>query len=92
MPCFDAYVVYFLMALETYVTSEFLHGVCILRLVACLGGKLTLEECWASWRRVLSLRWHGDTWLLAWRLVLDLRTLGLRNDHVSVVDMEEHMA
>jgi hypothetical protein len=41
---------------------------------------------------VLSPRWHGDTWLLAWRLVLDLRMLGLRSDHVGVVDLEVHMA
>jgi hypothetical protein len=58
----------------------------------CLGGRLALEEQhWASWR-VLSPRWHGDTRLLAWRLMLDLRTIGLRSDHVGGVDPEEHMA
>jgi hypothetical protein len=48
--------------------------------VGCLlGGCLALEESVGhSWRRVLSPRWHGHTWLLAWRLVLDLRMLGLR--------------
>jgi hypothetical protein len=32
-------------------------------------------------------KWHWDTWLLAWRLVLDLRMLGLWSDHVGVVDL-----
>jgi hypothetical protein len=35
---------------------------------------------------VLSPRWHGETWLLAWRLTLDLRMLGLRSDHVGGMD------
>jgi hypothetical protein len=47
--------------------------------IAYLGGQLTLEEeCWASWKRALSPRWHGHTWLLVWRLVFDLWMLGLR--------------
>jgi hypothetical protein len=33
-----------------------------------------------------------NTPLLAWRLVLDLRILGLRIVHVGVVDTEVHMA
>jgi hypothetical protein len=36
------------------------------------------------------MAWH--TWLLAWRLVLDLRMLGLRSDHVGGVESKEHMA
>jgi hypothetical protein len=44
-----------------------------------LGGCLALEEeHWAFQRRVLSPRQHGVAWLLAWRLTLDLRMLGLR--------------
>jgi hypothetical protein len=50
------------------------------------------EEHWASWRRVLSPIWNRDTWLLAWMLVLDLMTLGLRSDHVGGVDPKVHMA
>jgi hypothetical protein len=30
--------------------------------------------------------------VLAWRLVLDLRMLGLRSDHVGVEDSKVHMA
>jgi hypothetical protein len=74
--------------------GDFLHGCTHGELVGCLLGRTTHleEEHWASWRRALSPRWHGDTWLLAWRLVLDLRMLGLRSDHVGVVDLEVHMA
>jgi hypothetical protein len=61
--------------------------------IGCFHGRTTLlEERWASKRRGLSPRQHGDTWLLAWRLLLDLRTLGLRSVHVGVVDLEVHMA
>ena len=35
---------------------------------------------------------NGVDWLLAWTIVLDLRTLGLRSDHVGVVDPKVHMA
>ena len=45
--------------------------------VGCLfGGRLTLE----------------DTWLLAWKRVLDFKAFGLRRDHVGWVDPEVHMA
>jgi hypothetical protein len=57
----------------TYLCSRHMEFGCL------LGGHLALEEeHWASCRRALSPRWHGHTWLLAWRLVLDLRMLGLR--------------
>jgi hypothetical protein len=52
-----------------------------------VGGQLTLEEeHWASQRRGSSPKWHGDTWLFAWKLVLNFRMLGLRIDHVGIVD------
>jgi hypothetical protein len=58
----------------TLVTSSFsrhMKGGCL------LGGCLALdEECWAFQRGELSPR--DGTGLLAWRLTLDLRTLGLR--------------
>ena len=38
-----------------------------------------MEECWESWRMALSPKWHGHTWLLAWRLALELRMLELRD-------------
>lgn len=79
-------------ALETYVAGNFLYEVHAWRLVSCLGGQLTMKECWASWRRALSPKWHRDTWLLAWSFVLDLRRLVLRSDHVGVVDSKVHMA
>ena len=66
---------------------------CTWRVDYLLGGRFTLEEeHWASWRKALSPRWHGDTWLLAWRLVLDLRMLGLRSYHVGGVKSEVHMS
>jgi hypothetical protein len=63
------------------------------RVVACLGGGFALEEeHWASWTRVLSPRWHVEIWFLSWRLVLDMRMLESRSDHVGPVDGEVHMA
>lgn len=48
------------------------------RLVACLGVELIIS-IGESRRKVLSPKWHGDTWLFAWRLMLDLRTVSLRD-------------
>lgn len=41
----------------------------------------------ASWRTMLSLRCHGHIWLLAWKFVLNLKTLRLRSDHLGKVDL-----
>jgi hypothetical protein len=91
MPCFDAWAEFFLGALETYGSRLLLHVANTWRLVVYLGGRLVLE-CWASWRRALSPTMHGHTWLLAFRLMVDLRMLRLRNDHVGGMDLESHMA
>lgn len=45
-----------------------------------------------SSKRELTPRWHEETWSLAWKLVLDSRTLGSRSDHVGVVDPKVNMA
>jgi hypothetical protein len=50
------------------------------------------EDNWASWRRELNPRWNWDTWFLTWILFLELRTLGLKTNHVSVIDPEVYMA
>ena len=34
-------------------------------------------------------RWNGNTWLLGWRHVLNLRMLRLRSDHVGGVDSDD---
>jgi hypothetical protein len=62
------------------------HGGWLLGRTTCLGGAtLGILEG-------VGPRWHGDTRFLEWRLMLDLRTMGLRNDHVGGVDPKVHMA
>jgi hypothetical protein len=55
--------------------GDILHEVHMKGLVACLG-ELIWRSVGAFRRRAVSPRQHGITWLLIWRFVLDLRTLG----------------
>jgi hypothetical protein len=51
-------------------------------LVTCLGGDIVWRRIVGPFRIIeLSLRKHGITWFLTWRLVLDMRMLGLRSIH-----------
>jgi hypothetical protein len=69
--------------------GDILHEVHMEGLVAFIGGEASWKGNVWAFRRALSPSYHGTTW---WRLVLDLRTLGLRSIHGGLVDSKEHMA
>ena len=55
------------------------------RLVACFKGHLPLEDHLVFWKRALSPRWNGHTWITCMQACIGL-------DHVGVLDPKVYIA
>jgi len=71
--------------------GDILHKVHTNSIVAFLG-EPNCKRIGGFRRKELIPMWHGMTFLLTWRLILRMMTLGLRCVHGGAMDLKEFMA